>query len=62
MCVMSHVQLSFCIEYIECFPAMNFKFFFKAVVTIIVASVVICYNHTFHVPHSLYLYTQTPFF
>jgi hypothetical protein len=61
-CVLFHVQLSLCTEYIECFPGVDFKFFFKAAVAIMVAPVVNCYNHTFHVPHSLQLYTRTPYF
>jgi hypothetical protein len=45
------VQLS-CSESIECFTGMAYKFFFKPY-----GSNYYRYNHTFHVPHSLYLYT-----
>jgi hypothetical protein len=47
-----------CGESIECFPGMAIKFFCKPFVTIPVGgSIFYRYNHTFQVPHSLYLYT-----
>jgi len=47
-----------CGESIECFPGLAFKFFFKPFVTHPVGgSSFYLYNHTFYVPHSLYLST-----
>jgi len=51
VCVMFHVQLSFCSECIECFPGMAFKFLFKTVVTIMVTPIVtaIIVHFMFHI-------------
>jgi hypothetical protein len=55
MCDITNVAVV-CSESIERFPVTAFTFFFKPFISTPVAPIITS-DYTFHIPHSLYLYT-----